>query len=66
MDFELGEVDGLKSGIRQRSHISREASNVINPRDGSEDIDRSELARVGKRQVLKVSQEVFLAQLKSC
>lgn len=57
MDFELEDVDVAKSGIRQRSHLSHEAHLAdppINPGDESEDVDRSELARAGKRQVLQV------------
>lgn len=55
MDFELEDRDAAKSSIRQRTQNSHGASEpVINPLDGSDDIDRSQLARAGKRQVLKV------------
>lgn len=54
MDYELEDRDLGKSSIRQRTQASHQPSHHADQQTQSADVDRSQLAKAGKRQVLQV------------
>jgi hypothetical protein len=51
-DIQLEDIDTGKGFIRQRTHLAPVSSHHAT--GNSADLDRSQLARAGKRQVLEV------------